>query len=100
MTKNKKELGEDYGAGTDTGLARGPSSVGTKIKNILKDKRRRGEKGFMVRESSGNKKARPMEASLTGDRIHFAGQMLNLIFSLLSSPSFSSALRTAPYANV
>lgn len=44
MTKNKKELGEDYGAGTDTGLARGPSSVGTKIKNILKDKRRRGEK--------------------------------------------------------
>lgn len=48
-----KEHGEDYGAGTDTERAKG-QSAGTKSKNILMDKRK--GKGFMVRESSENKK--------------------------------------------
>ena len=48
----KKECGEDYRAETDTEPAK-RQSVGIKIKNILMDKRR---KGFMVRESSENRK--------------------------------------------
>lgn len=47
--KGQKECGEDYGAGTDTEAAR-RQSVGSKIKNILMDKRRRkriyGERKF------------------------------------------------------
>lgn len=48
----KKECGEDYRAETDTEPAK-RQSVGTKIKNSLMDKR---SKGFMVRESSENRK--------------------------------------------
>ena len=51
-TKKKKECGEDYRAETDTEPAK-RQSVGTKIKNSLMDKR---SKGFMVRESSENRK--------------------------------------------
>ena len=48
----KKKCAEDYRAETDTEPAK-RQSVGIKIKNILMDKRR---KGFMVRESSENRK--------------------------------------------